>query len=375
MTRFGRIHRDLRRGARRRAVGAVSSRAQADLERQRQRADRPLRRASCGRAACQRAAGGHAAGAARHVSRRAPLPAEGRAAAEARPCPSRPDRLPVGPHDHRRWRRDGRRARPRSSEPSAARLAGLPRRCRRRCLPHEPAVRGLPRRPVFRPASYHRRSSAGPIHSGPTRSTDHAAILLPARRYAATTSAPLLPPSRSHRPPLAAAAMPRRWRRSRSFLWVSVASVLLVVGGVAHAEPVATEQHNVATAADPIAAVVAEASQRFGIPASWIRAVMQVESFGDVRALSPKGAMGLMQIMPETWAALRSRYGLGADPYDAHDNILAGAAYLRELHGSLRFPRLSGCLQCRAGALRRSSRDRSARCLRRRRLTWPPSLR
>ena len=38
-----------------------------------------------------------------------------------------------------------------------------------------------------------------------------------------------------------------------------------------------------------------------------------------------------MQIMPEAWAALRSRYGLGADPYDAHDNILAGAAYLREL--------------------------------------------
>ena len=59
---------------------------------------------------------------------------------------------------------------------------------------------------------------------------------------------------------------------------------------------------------------------------------MRAESFGDVRAMSPKGAMGLMQIMPETWAALRSRYGLGADPYDAHDNIMAGAAYLRELH-------------------------------------------
>jgi hypothetical protein len=125
--------------------------------------------------------------------------------------------------------------------------------------------------------------------------------------------------------------MPRRRCRSRSFLWVSVASVLLVVVGVAHAEPVATEQHSVATTADPIASVIAEASQRFGIPASWIRAVVQVESFGDVRALSPKGAMGLMQIMPEAWAALRSRYGLGADPYDAHDNILAGAAYLREL--------------------------------------------
>jgi Transglycosylase SLT domain len=126
-------------------------------------------------------------------------------------------------------------------------------------------------------------------------------------------------------------AMPQRWRCSRSILWVSATSVLLAVAGIAHAEPVATEQHNVATAADPISTMVAEASQRFGIPASWIRAVMQVESFGDVRALSPKGAMGLMQIMPESWATLRSRYGLGADPYDAHDNILAGAAYLREL--------------------------------------------
>ena len=42
--------------------------------------------------------------------------------------------------------------------------------------------------------------------------------------------------------------------------------------------------------------------------------------------------MGLMQIMPGTWAELRSRYHLGVDPYDPHDNIVAGAAYIRELH-------------------------------------------
>ncbi len=59
---------------------------------------------------------------------------------------------------------------------------------------------------------------------------------------------------------------------------------------------------------------------------------MQAESGGDARGVSPKGAMGLMQIMPETWATLRLRYGLGADPFDPHDNIIAGAAYLRELH-------------------------------------------
>ena len=82
----------------------------------------------------------------------------------------------------------------------------------------------------------------------------------------------------------------------------------------------------------PFSAFVTEASQRFGVPAAWIRAVMRAESFGAVRAISPKGAMGLMQIMPATWAGLRQRYRLGANPYDAHDNIIAGAAYLRELH-------------------------------------------
>nr|WP_271530257.1 MULTISPECIES: lytic transglycosylase domain-containing protein [unclassified Bradyrhizobium] len=76
---------------------------------------------------------------------------------------------------------------------------------------------------------------------------------------------------------------------------------------------------------------ITEASQRFAIAPIWIRAVQSVESAGDVHARSPQGAMGLMQIMPATWAELRERYNLGNDPYDPHDNILAGTAYLREL--------------------------------------------
>jgi soluble lytic murein transglycosylase-like protein len=151
----------------------------------------------------------------------------------------------------------------------------------------------------------------------------------------ADTPQPTRPGSSSF-PPLSPAArsLPAAWRllRPRWFLWVAIVAVLLMGGSAAHAVPVATRQQNVVTAVDRFAAIVAEASQRFGIPASWIRAVMRVESLGDERALSPKGAMGLMQITPETWAALRSRYTLGADPYDVHDNILAGAAYLRELH-------------------------------------------
>ena len=83
---------------------------------------------------------------------------------------------------------------------------------------------------------------------------------------------------------------------------------------------------------DRFAGFIAEASTRFAIPASWIRAVMQVESGGDERATSPRGAIGLMQLMPGTWVELSVRYGLGLDPFDPSDNILAGTAYLKEMH-------------------------------------------
>jgi len=110
---------------------------------------------------------------------------------------------------------------------------------------------------------------------------------------------------------------------------VTVGSISVVYAASAQAPsaPMAT-----ANLADPYAADIAEASRRFGIPERWIRAVMRVESGGRVRAVSPKGAIGLMQIMPDSWAGLRQRCRLGRDPYDPHDNILAGAAYLREMH-------------------------------------------
>jgi hypothetical protein len=82
---------------------------------------------------------------------------------------------------------------------------------------------------------------------------------------------------------------------------------------------------------DLFAAHIAEASQRFGIPEHSIAAVLRAESAGDPRAVSRAGAMGLMQIMPDTWAELRVRHRLGSDPFDTRDNIHAGAAYLREM--------------------------------------------
>ena len=83
---------------------------------------------------------------------------------------------------------------------------------------------------------------------------------------------------------------------------------------------------------DRFANFVAEASTCFAVPARWIRAVFQIESAGNDHAVSPRGAMGLMQLMPGTWVELSARYGLGLDPFDARDNILAGTAYLKEMH-------------------------------------------
>ncbi|TCP39599.1 lytic transglycosylase domain-containing protein [Rhodovulum marinum] len=88
---------------------------------------------------------------------------------------------------------------------------------------------------------------------------------------------------------------------------------------------------SVATAVHPLDRHIAEAAARFGLPAPWIRAVIAVESAGDPRAVSRAGAMGLMQVMPGTWAELRTAHGLGDDPFDARDNILAGTAYLRRM--------------------------------------------
>lgn len=111
---------------------------------------------------------------------------------------------------------------------------------------------------------------------------------------------------------------------------ILVLTFLMLGVGAANAAPAPPSR--TVTDTSTVTRAVAEASARFSIPPSWIRAVMQVESGGNLRALSPKGAIGLMQIMPLTWEALRQRYRLGADPYDAHDNILAGTALLRELY-------------------------------------------
>jgi soluble lytic murein transglycosylase-like protein len=123
--------------------------------------------------------------------------------------------------------------------------------------------------------------------------------------------------------------------RARGLIMTAI--VLAMTGGsisAVSAASVKTQSAPIVTTnpVNPCAGYIAEASRRFGIPEGWIRAVIRVESSGQVKAVSPKGAIGLMQIMPDTWAGLRLRYRLGRDPRDPHDNILAGAAYLREMH-------------------------------------------
>jgi len=103
-------------------------------------------------------------------------------------------------------------------------------------------------------------------------------------------------------------------------------------------------------AADPLARWephIAEASARFGVPAEWIRRVMRAESGGRTTLAgrpitSRAGAMGLMQLMPGTWHEMRLRLGLGPDPHDPRDNILAGTAYLRLMYDRFGYPGLFG---------------------------------
>lgn len=72
--------------------------------------------------------------------------------------------------------------------------------------------------------------------------------------------------------------------------------------------------------------LIRSAAQQHGIDPSLVRAVMHAESGFNPRAVSPKGATGLMQLMPGT----ASRFGV-RDLYDPHENVRGGVAYLRFL--------------------------------------------
>lgn len=173
------------------------------------------------------------------------------------------------------------------------------------------------------------RLSIIPLFAG---KPSHPSVPLGRRPAGARSEGQGRPQAGAARAPLSVASTLAGWRQSGVGPAVALA-VALLSGGAA---PVAgTAQDLPATrsaAAHSYAGHVADAARRFGIPEAWIWAVIRVESGGNSRAVSRAGAMGLMQIMPATWADLRARYGLGADPFDERDNIMAGAAYLRAMH-------------------------------------------
>jgi len=108
------------------------------------------------------------------------------------------------------------------------------------------------------------------------------------------------------------------------------------------------------TAADPWGHYIRAASDRFDVPEVYVRTVMQIESGGRTTLrgrpiTSHAGAMGLMQVMPATFAELRRKHGLGPDPHDPWTNIQAGTAYIREMYDLYGAPGFLAAYNCGPG--------------------------
>ena len=117
-------------------------------------------------------------------------------------------------------------------------------------------------------------------------------------------------------------------------LKLAIAAIALGLATTAHADSVTRWQP-----------YIVEASARFGVPEAWIARVIRAESGGLTMLAgrpitSRAGAMGLMQLMPATWAEMRAAHHLGIDPHNPRDNILAGAAYLRLMVDRFGYPGL-----------------------------------
>jgi len=129
--------------------------------------------------------------------------------------------------------------------------------------------------------------------------------------------------------PALASAQIYAWRDSKGTLVLSdkpidaPTAVYEVAGAPAYRATTPTETPVVE---DSLDALVIQHAQRHALRPELVRAVIQVESGFNPRARSPKGAMGLMQLMPATAREL----GV-TNPYDPSQNIQGGTAYLRQL--------------------------------------------
>ncbi len=83
------------------------------------------------------------------------------------------------------------------------------------------------------------------------------------------------------------------------------------------------KNHLASQVTGPFREAVTKASTTFGLPSELIQSVIERESNNDPKAISPKGAMGLMQLMPDTATEMDVK-----DPFNAEENIMGGTKYL-----------------------------------------------
>ncbi len=176
---------------------------------------------------------------------------------------------------------------------------------------------------------FHRSNSAISLFD---RWQDYSSVSASLRKAAAHSAGQGMPPGRREcASSLTYANMPARCRSAWTMLSivVTVATATCSTVREARCEPLSETS---SSAADHLDRLIAEASERFGIPAAWIRAIVRVEIGRNVRTSSREGGVGLSQLSPKKWAELRHRYALGNNPSDPRDNILAGSAHLREMY-------------------------------------------
>lgn len=143
-------------------------------------------------------------------------------------------------------------------------------------------------------------------------------------------------------------------RARRDIFIILAAGTLMSAGAKAQAGGASADIAPGTERLAPWSAFIDEASLRFDIPRAWIEGVIMTESGGRTRLngrpiTSRAGAMGLMQVMPVTYEAMRIAQALGTDPYDPHDNILAGTAYLRAMYDRFGYPGLFGAYNAGPG--------------------------
>src|SRR3546814_19565628 len=113
----------------------------------------------------------------------------------------------------------------------------------------------------------------------------------------------------------------------------ALAGGALLVGGPLLASVSASAQD-----ADACSRPAPEAARRSGLSVDVILRVLHAASLGRPRAMSHKGAMGRMHIMPAIWADLTRRNPLGCDPFEPRLHLTGGALYLAPLAPQPGFP-------------------------------------